>query len=265
MSRKGDHSVNDRAPHCTSRDPWLREAVGAYLLSALEPAENDRVAAHLAGCASCRAEYGELAELLPLLASVSESEAVNGPVRPEPAVLGRVLETTSQQLQRAPEQPQPQPQAQPQRRRWSWSRSRPVRTSVRTRWALAGATAVLVAGGTSAAVVMSSSAGLAAGSWSATAVVASSYDDHINARVDVSPGRQGSKIELKMNNVPAGYSCDMVVIGTAGQHEKTGSWNANAEGSFSIPGWSSLPPDRISSIQIDLPDGTTLLTLTHPR
>ena len=70
--------MNDRrAPHCTAaNDPWLREAVGAYLLGALEPAENDRVAAHLAGCASCRAEYGELAELLPLLASAMGSLAV---------------------------------------------------------------------------------------------------------------------------------------------------------------------------------------------
>jgi hypothetical protein len=135
---------------------------------------------------------------------------------------------------------------------------------MRTRLALAGAAAVLVAGGTAAGVVMSSAGDAAAGSWTASAIAAGGYDNHINATVDVLPVKRGSKIELKMDNVPAGYSCDMVVVGTAGQHETTGSWNANTEGSFSIPGWSSLSPDRISSIQVDLPDGSTLLTLTHP-
>jgi predicted anti-sigma-YlaC factor YlaD len=254
---------NRRAPHCTAaNDPWLREAVGAYLLGALDPAESDRVSAHLAGCASCRAEYGELAELLPLLASVTESEAVNGPVMPEPAVLGRVLASTSQQS--VDVEPNGQigvnaPQARPYRRRAPWRN--PAGISRRSRFALAAAGIVVVAGGTVAGTLMASSGGLPAGSWTATAS-ATGYPLHAN--VQVTPGTHGSKIQLKLDDVPAGYSCEMVVVGKSGKHETTGSWTANTEGSFDIPGWSSMAPNLISSIQVDLPDGSTLLTLNHP-
>jgi len=264
--------VNDsRAPHCTAaNDPWLREAVGAYLLGALEPAENDRVAAHLGGCASCRAEYGELAELLPLLASVTEAEAVNGPVMPEPAVLGRVLATTSQQA--APQQgataltdgytPQSPAQSMPHRRTSRWS---PARISRRGRFALVAASAALVAGGAVAGTLMSTAGGgLPAGAWTASASTgATGYAIHAN--VQVAPAAHGSKIQLKMDDVPAGYSCELVIVGKNGKHETAGGWKANAEGSVDIPGWSAMTPDLISSVQVDLPDGSTLLTLNSPN
>jgi len=262
--------VNDRrAPHCTAaNDPWLREAVGAYLLGALEPTENDRVAAHLAGCASCRAEYGELAELLPLLASVTEAEAVNGPVMPEPAVLGRVLASTSQQAapQGAGAEPNvltsgyaPQSPSQPHRRTSRWS---PARISRRSQFALAAASAAVVAGGVAAGTLMSTAGGgLPAGAWTASA---NTTGYSIHASVQVTPATHGSKIQLKMDDVPAGYSCEMVIVGKNGKHETTGSWKANTEGSVDIPGWSSMTPDLISAVQVDLPDGTTLLTLNRP-
>lgn len=253
--------MNNRAPHCTApNDPWLREAMGAYLLGALDPVESDRVAAHLATCSSCRSEYGELADMLPLLASVSEMEAVNGPVRPEPALLGRVLETTNRQLQDISGQPE-------QRRRMRLWPARFPR-GPRARIALAASAAVLAAGGIGAGMMMSSSgSNLPPGSWTATAVSSrstSGYAGHIDATVDVSPAKRGSTIHLWMDNVPAGYSCTMVVVGVGGQHETTGTWKANTEGSFAIPGWTSLTPDLISSIQVDLPDGSNLLTLNHP-
>ena len=256
--------MNDRrAPLCTAaNDPWLREAVGAYLLGALDPAESDRVSAHLAGCASCRAEYGELAELLPLLASVTESEAVNGPVMPEPAVLGRVLASTS--LHAVDVDPSSNGHhthargARPRFRAPRWSGARTSR-----RIALVAASAVVVAGGTVAGTMMSSSGtGLPPGSWSASATA---HTYAIHATVQVTPAKRGSKIQLKMDDVPAGYSCDMVVVGKSGQHETTGNWKANTEGSFVIPGWSSMTPDLISSVEVDLPDGSTLLTLNHPQ
>ncbi|HEV2346584.1 MAG TPA: zf-HC2 domain-containing protein [Actinocrinis sp.] len=253
--------MNNRAPHCTApNDPWLREAMGAYLLGALDPAESDRVAVHLAACSSCRSEYGELSEMLPLLASVSEMEAVNGPVRPEPAVLGRVLESTNRQLHDASVQPEPR------RRRKLWP-GRSTR-SLRTRIVLAASAAVLVVGGVGAGMVMSAAQSLPPGSWTATTITnraTSGYAGHIDATVDVSPSTHGSSIHLRMDDVPAGYTCTMVVIGTAGQREATGTWKANAGGSFAIPGWTSLAPDMISSIQVDLPNGNTLLTLDHPH
>lgn len=259
--------MTDRVPPCTAiRDPWLREAVGAYLLGALEPEENDRVAGHLVTCASCRAEYGELTELLPLLASVTETEAVNGPVRPEPAVLGRVLETASQQvaearvttLQDSPEHPE---HAQHRGRSY-----RPARTSLRTRIALAAA-GLIAAAGTGLGLLLAGGSQVAAapGAWSASAKVASPGYEDITASVEVTPVSWGSNIQLKMDNVPVGYTCTMVVVSTSGTPVVAGNWKASAQESFTIPGSVSLAPDHISAIEVDLPDGSTLLTLKHPH
>lgn len=61
-----------RVPRCTrAYDPRLREAVGAYLLGGLDAAEADEVSFHLSECESCRAEYAELADLVPLMALVT--------------------------------------------------------------------------------------------------------------------------------------------------------------------------------------------------
>ena len=267
--------MSDRVPPCTAvRDPWLREAVGAYLLGALEPEENDRVAGHLVTCESCRAEYGELTELLPLLASVTETEAVNGPLRPEPAVLGRVLETASQQAAGGAGgaahlhgRPRPHALDHPEHASQHRGRSyRPARTSLRTRIAL-GAAGLIAAAGAGTAVLLSGGAQVtAAPGWSASATVASTgYDEPITASVDVTPVSWGSKIQLKMDHVPAGYTCTMVVISTSGTPMAAGDWKASSEETFTIPGSVSIAPDRIATIQVDLPDGSTLLSLNHPR
>ena len=267
--------MSDRVPPCTAaRDPWLREAVGAYLLGALEPEENDRVAAHLVTCESCRAEYGELTELLPLLASVTETEAVNGPVRPEPAVLGRVLETASQQAAgrggRAAHHLREHPDAlehpEHARQQHHGRRYRPARTSLRTRITL-GAAGLVAAVGAGTGLLLSGGAQVAAApGWSASATVASTgYDEPITASVDGTPASGGSKIQLKMDHVPAGYTCTMVAISTSGTPVVAGDWKASSEETFTIPGSVSLAPDRIATIQVDLPNGSTLLSLNRPR
>lgn len=262
--------MTTRVPPCIAADdPWLREAVGAYLLGALEPEESDRVAAHLTACASCRAEYGELTELLPLLASVTETEAVNGPVRPEPAVLGRVLETASRQAAGDGADPALDPdrpgRRQPARERHG-SRYRAARPSLRGRIAIAAA-GLVAAAGAGAGVMMSggSHASAVPGSWNASASAPSAYGTAITASVEVSPASWGSTIQLKMAHVPVGYTCTMVVVGTSGTPVVAGNWKASAEEAFTIPGSVSLAPDRIASIEVDLPNGSTLLTLNRPR
>lgn len=267
--------MTDRVPPCTAaRDPWLREAVGAYLLGALEPEENDRVAAHLVGCANCRAEYGELTELLPLLASVTETEAVNGPVRPEPAVLGRVLQTAAQHVAGGPADASADGAAHldslgrsEHTNSHRGRRDRPARTSLRTRVALAAAGLVAVAGAGVGVMMSTGGAQTAAGSWSANASVASYGESEppITASVEVTAVSWGSKIQLKMENVPVGYTCTMVVFSTSGTPVVAGNWKSSAEAEFTIPGSVSLAPDRIASIDVELPNGSTLLSLDHPH
>jgi len=263
--------MTDRAPHCTAtQDPSLREAVGAYLLGALEPTESDRVAAHLADCSGCRQEYGDLIELLPLLASVTEGEAVNGPVRPEPAVLGRVLESTSQLgAQWSGSGRGGAHQDDPHRHKGG---RRPLRRTPRTRIALAISCVVLAAAGAGVGVMMASSKSPTAtvtnlaGSWSASAAAkpVNATEVPITASVQVSSASWGSRIQLKMENIPYQYTCTMVVVGKNGQFEAAGNWTAKNDEPFTVSGSTALTPDLISSIQVELPDGSTLLTLRNP-
>jgi hypothetical protein len=225
--------------------------VGAYLLGGLDAAEADEVSFHLSECESCRAEYAELADLVPLMALVTEQEAVHGPVRPEPAVLGRVLASSRQQSAEA---------TRTERRA---SRSRRPR---RTRFALAAACVVLAAGGSAVGVRMSSTHAATTTAWSATVVVMNRYssNDDITAVADVTPATWGSRISLKMDGVPKGYKCSMVVWSTDGRSEQAGTWNAPSGGSFTIPASSSFSPDRVSAIDVTLPNGANLMHIAHP-
>lgn len=53
----------------------LRERLGAYVLAGLDPAERAEVDAHLAGCASCRAELARIAPLAGPLRGVGPDAA----------------------------------------------------------------------------------------------------------------------------------------------------------------------------------------------
>jgi anti-sigma factor RsiW len=67
----------------------VREALGAYVLGALEPDEEAAVRAHLAACPECAAERDALAEL-PALLALGERAAAQPPL--SPAVEERVLD-----------------------------------------------------------------------------------------------------------------------------------------------------------------------------
>ncbi|MEV0093921.1 zf-HC2 domain-containing protein [Streptomyces sp. NPDC050738] len=54
--------------------PHVRPLLGAYVLSALAPEEDSRVAAHLRTCDACAAAYLEVAEAPSLLALSSEED-----------------------------------------------------------------------------------------------------------------------------------------------------------------------------------------------
>lgn len=69
----------------------MREALGGYLLGALDAEEAARVAEHLAECPRCRAEYDELSELPGLLGTVTPDEAERGVAEPSETGLHRLL------------------------------------------------------------------------------------------------------------------------------------------------------------------------------
>ena len=68
----------------------VREELGGYVLSALEPAEREAVAAHLAACPDCAAEHARLAGLPALVAHADGLEIPAAPAVVEERLLDRV-------------------------------------------------------------------------------------------------------------------------------------------------------------------------------
>jgi hypothetical protein len=85
----------------------LRERLGAYALDGLDPAERAEVDAHLAGCASCRAELATIAPLAGPLRGVDPDAADRPGPAPAPTGFDDVLRRLREQApdDDAPEAP----------------------------------------------------------------------------------------------------------------------------------------------------------------
>ena len=71
----------------------VREELGGYVLSALEPGEADAVREHLSRCAECSREHARLAELPALLSLAGHADAAG----PAPGVQERVLDAVARE------------------------------------------------------------------------------------------------------------------------------------------------------------------------
>jgi predicted anti-sigma-YlaC factor YlaD len=287
--------VNDReSRRCTAGPgvPPPRETLGGYVLGALDPMETDRTAAHLAECEGCRAEYLDLLDLLPLLAVITEQEAVTGPVRPHPDTLEKVLSARSVAETGTPGPP-PGPAvplrgtsalggpaatvagaavgpAVRSRRRPRDSRPPSSGTQPRRRNLVLAIGAAAVVG----ALVVAGALGLGRGqssppqltAWSASAAATYTKGAEIAAsvRVTTNTANSGSLITLTLTGVPTGYSCKMVMFGTDGTRQTSHEWTAPSAGTFSIPGTSTMTPKDIEDIEVQLPDGSVLAQLNQP-
>ena len=283
--------MSDHADRCTeAQTPSLQLSIGAYVLGALEPAETDEVTEHLVECQSCREEYLELLDLVPLLASVTEADAVHGPPEPDPDVLGQALAAWRLDVAAAAAGSGGTRDTDGRRRRLTGryrgtrgtrdsqgpldsrdpqgsDRSGGTRSSRRRRLALAAACVALVVGigaiGVLGVRVPSGDPGTQT-SWNAVATSNVDPDAYIEASVQVSAATWGSAIELTIQDVPKGYECTMIVITSDGRRETAGTWKAPSSGTVTIPGTVGLDPDQIASIQVQLPSGRILLTLNRP-
>ena len=251
--------MTDHSGRCTDpQNPALREALGTYVLGALDPDETDRVAAHLARCRSCREEYLELLEVLPLLAALTETEALHGPVQPGPEILDRVLAA------------RPQNPATPERDSAEHARGehgRAPRRSRRTKYTLVAAGLVLLAAVGTITFHLPTQQPSVQTAWTATAASkrdSADPDAWADASVRVTATTWGSAISLTIQHVPKGYECTMIVVADDGHREPAGTWKAPNSGTITIPGTAGIDPDEIASIQVQLPSGRTLVTLNRP-
>jgi anti-sigma factor RsiW len=188
----------------------VREELGGYVLGALEPAEREAVAAHLARCPDCAAEHARLAGLPALL---ERAEGLEIPAAP-PAVEERVLDRIAHERGAA---------RRGRRRRLAW-----VPGWARGRTLVAGGLAGAALGAGVTAVVLP-------GEDSAQPSGAYSLELHgaggASARAQLSPGSGGTQVHLWVEGLPAGGDAVYEVLcERPGWSASAGTFRADASG-----------------------------------
>ena len=190
-----------------------RNALGVYLLGAIEPGERAQVEDHLVSCPRCREELAALAGLPGLLRKVPAGGAMRAwaddgagllPGPPLDALLIRV-----------------------------------ARTRRRRRRLITGAAATLVAGIGAATGLQVLHAGAAsppaavAPRWAAT-VTAADPVTGVWAAIRYAPRPWGSELEVRVTGIAVGTRCQLWVTGARGQDVAAGGWSI---ASASQRGW----------------------------
>ncbi|MEU6091771.1 anti-sigma factor [Streptomyces sp. NPDC047085] len=253
----------------------LRVALGGYVLGALPPDDMERVRAHLAECADCRAEHAQLAGLPALLATVTAAEAADQTT----PVAGEDL--ADQLVARAAESTQGPPPARPDRpvvpkapeaglldRLLQQAAARRRRT---WRLQLAGAAASLTfiaaaAGGTWLATIGSvgSQATRPAPTTPAPLRTFSGADPTtgVTASVKVSPSAWGSVLQVSAKGAPAGIICRLQAVGPGGTRADAATWRAGQyPPGTTIPGAVPMSPGAIEHFEIVAGNGQKLVTI----
>ena len=195
-------------------------ALGAYLLGSLDPAERSAFERHVHGCVPCRREMVRLAPLPGLLGQVQLSDLelpFDDPV-PDP------------DLWPLPPRPGPEPEtARARRRRW------PVLVG-------AGVLVVLVALGV---VVVPRLVGDDAVTWHAADAASG-----VVASADLVGRSWGTELWMRIENMPKGTRCKLIVHDRTGRTEIGGWWGTDHAPDERIPGATSFRVDQIERLDL---------------
>jgi hypothetical protein len=210
----------------------MREWIGAYVLDALEPDENEEVRQHIAGCVHCQDEVVSLAWIPPLLRTVQleDVERIDTPFDDRNSrVLNGLLAKASR------------------------------RTRARRVVAALGLAAALVTG---IAVYDGVSSRPAGGPVPSVRTV--DPGTHVAAAVTMRSRSWGTELRLKLHGVPPGETCSLVVYARDGRHGVAARWTASYLGTANVPGRTSIPATQISALDVVTASGTRLVHLTVP-
>lgn len=216
----------------------IRQALGVYVVGAIDPAERSVVDRHLVTCSACRDELAGLAGLPALLGRVTleEAERVPGGTAERDAP-PHLLDSMFNELAR--------------------------RRNVKRRnllVAVAASVAVLAGGGAAAAVLTPGTAQRPpAAHWTTESGRNAATD--VSAIVRYRPQSWGTEIHVWVSGVPSGTRCQLWVTDSSGHRMVAGDWDV-PRGSEDVwyPGSASVTAESISSFQITS-HGKTLVTL----
>jgi len=244
--------------------------LGVYLLGALDPIERSQFESHLSYCDICRGELVRLAPLPGLLNQITQddfadewsSAGPDGPEGPDSTVATRVP-VQSQPITEPV--PLPLPPLPPVTAGTPESPV-PVRRSPRKRhWQVAVAAAVVVVlavGGVFGWQAIREPVRPAAQgvTWSAT-----TQDGAAHADARLVDREWGTEIQSKVEGLPPGRRCYLVVYDHYGKHEVAGWWGTDHDPDAEIPASTSIPRDKIERLEFKLDGETIALTIPAPE
>ena len=207
-----------------------RQALGSYLVGALDPAERATVETHLAGCPACREELSSYAGIPGLMSRLTLDEVLGEALLPPPSLLPAVLAAVeAERLRKA-------------RRLRGWQ-------------AGAAVAAVAAAASVVAAVGLPATGPSRTAFTSAARVVASG-----DLAIDGKPW--GTALHLRVH-LPDSPSYTAWAVDGNGTRTVAASWGRTPGGSMRVDGATSLRPATLRSVLITNDQGAPLLRLTR--
>jgi len=228
-----------------------RQALGVYVLGAIDPAERSLVDRHLPGCQECRDELAGLAGLPALLSRVSADE------------IGRISLEDAEAL--------PDDGAPPDDFAASVLSLTAARRRRNRRWQVAAAAAAVVIAAAGAVAGIRLASGPAPVGQSASAPPASwqtarttSALSGIKATVRYNQEPWGTAMDIQLTGVPAGTTCQLWVTDAQGVHLAAAGWTvANGALTDWYPGSSWVPASQVQGF--DVTAGSRQLATFVPR
>lgn len=224
-------------------DPAL---LAAYALGGLDPAEQDAVQAHVAGCPDCQLEVREFTNLRLALDEVPPEAFLDGP---PPAGGDLLLQKT---LRRA------RAETLPERRR-PWA---PMAITVAAAVALVAA----VSGGI---VIGRETAPVAGGPTTEVpedARQARATDPQTGATMSVTmvPKMGWVMVHADVSGIKAGLNCELRVVPKSGESVLAGSWRVSKAGEAEgtpLDGTALVDPSVVKSIEVVTTDGKKMVSV----
>jgi hypothetical protein len=217
------NSVRASATNCA-----VTESVGAYVLDRVDASERARIEVHLKLCVICRAAVDELRPVADLLGSVSEAEiAPRSSPEPSPAVLDRLLATTSATRQR----------------------------QAKARRALVAAALAVAAAGMAIPAIDQPDPPAPG------PVVASATAARVSGIANLVGTSTGTDIQLRLRGVPEGTTCRLIVRDRSGARHEAGSWPAGYGGTVDVPASTTVPLGQIAALGIETTAGHEVLAI----
>lgn len=213
----------------------VRLSLGAYVLGALEPADQSMVERHVRSCPDCAAEVNELTGLVPILASTPAEDLIPPSVSDD--LFGRVVAAIDS-ADRTPRR------VQPAARRWR---------STRSLLAVAAAAVILAGAGTAVGLSLESS--------HPEQTTATADAGGVTLSVSASDETAGTALRVRVDGLPQNERCHLVALAADGSRHEAGTWNATYAGHAQVVESTDVPRANLRRLALYGTDGHLLVAV----